>query len=154
MRWSTSASGCAGCARFRAVETVVLLGNSGGGSLMAAYQSQAVEPNVTPLEGMRPAAGLTELPPADGYVATAAHPGRPDVLTAWMDAAVVDENDPVATDPDLDLFNERNGPPYSPEFLGPLPRRHRSRATTPSPTGSRRSSNVFAPRGFPIGRSP
>jgi pimeloyl-ACP methyl ester carboxylesterase len=34
-----------------------------------------------------------------------------------MDAAVIDENDPVATDPDLDLFNEDNGPPYSPEFL-------------------------------------
>jgi pimeloyl-ACP methyl ester carboxylesterase len=99
------------------VETVVLLGNSGGGSLMAAYQSQAVEPNVTPLDGMRPAAGLTELVPADGYVATAAHPGRPDVLTAWMDAAVVDENDPVATDADLDLFNESNGPPYPPEFI-------------------------------------
>jgi pimeloyl-ACP methyl ester carboxylesterase len=99
------------------VETVVLLGNSGGGSLMAAYQSQAVESNVTPWDGMRPAAGLTELMPADGYVATAAHPGRPDVLTAWMDAAVVDENDPVATDADLDLFNERNGPPYSPEFI-------------------------------------
>lgn len=43
-------------------QIVVLLGNSGGGSLMAAYQSQAVEPNVTPLPGMRPAAGLTELP--------------------------------------------------------------------------------------------
>ncbi|WP_083212258.1 alpha/beta hydrolase [Mycobacterium parascrofulaceum] len=99
------------------VETVVLLGNSGGGSLMAAYQSQAVEPNVTPLDGMRPATGVTELPAADGYVATAAHPGRPDVLTAWMDAAVVDENDPVATAADLDLFNGRNGPPYSPEFL-------------------------------------
>jgi pimeloyl-ACP methyl ester carboxylesterase len=99
------------------VDTVVLLGNSGGGSLMAAYQSQAVEPNVNPLEGMRPAAGLTELLPADGYVATAAHPGRPEVLTAWMDAAVVDENDPVATDSDLDLFNEANGPPYSPEFI-------------------------------------
>jgi len=99
------------------VDTVVLLGNSGGGSLMAAYQSQAVDPNVTPLEGMRPAAGVTKLPPADGYVATAAHPGRPDVLTSWMDAAVVDENDPVATDPDLDLFDERNGPPYSQEFI-------------------------------------
>jgi pimeloyl-ACP methyl ester carboxylesterase len=99
------------------VETVVLLGNSGGGSLMAAYQSQAVGPNMTPLNGMRPAVGLTELPPADGYVATAAHPGRPDVLTAWMDAAVIDEDDPVATDPDLDLFNEDNGPPYSPEFI-------------------------------------
>jgi pimeloyl-ACP methyl ester carboxylesterase len=99
------------------VDAVVLLGNSGGGSLMAAYQSQAADPNVTPLDGMRPAAGLTELPPADGYVATAAHPGRPEVLTAWMDAAVVDENDPVATNPDLDLFNESNGPPYPPEFL-------------------------------------
>ncbi|WP_204804571.1 alpha/beta hydrolase [Mycobacterium riyadhense] len=100
------------------VETIVLLGNSGGGSLMAAYQSQAVDPNVTPLEGMRPAAGVTELLAADGYVATAAHPGRPDVLTSWMDAAVVDENDPLATDPDLDLFNETNGPPYSSEFVG------------------------------------
>ncbi|OBK38832.1 alpha/beta hydrolase [Mycobacterium sp. 1165196.3] len=107
------------------VDTVVLLGNSGGGSLMAAYQSQAVDPNVTALDGMRPAVGVTELPPADGYVATAAHPGRPEVLTAWMDAAVVDENDPVATDDDLDLFNERNGPPYSPEFLA----RYRSAQT-------------------------
>ena len=79
------------------METIVLLGNSGGGSLMAAYQAQAVDPNVTPLAGMRPAAGLTDLLPADGYVASAAHPGRPDVLTKWMDAAVVDENDPVAT---------------------------------------------------------
>jgi pimeloyl-ACP methyl ester carboxylesterase len=95
----------------------VLLGNSGGGSLMAAYQAQAIEPNLTPFPGMRPAAGLTDLLPADGYVASAAHPGRPDVLAAWMDGAVVDENDPVATDPDLDLFNERNGPPYSQEFL-------------------------------------
>jgi hypothetical protein len=94
-----------------------LLGNSGGGSLMAAYQSQAVEPNVSPLDGMRPAAGLTELPPADGYIASAAHPGRPDVLTAWMDGAVVDENDPVATDPELDLFAEHNGPPFSQDFI-------------------------------------
>jgi pimeloyl-ACP methyl ester carboxylesterase len=99
------------------VETVVLLGNSGGGSLMAAYQSQAVEPNVTPLPGMRPAAGLGELPQADGYVASAAHPGRPDVLTAWMDASVVDEDDPLATDPGLDMFDSRNGPPFSEEFV-------------------------------------
>jgi len=99
------------------IETVVLLGNSGGGSLMAAYQAQAVDQHVTPMEGMRPAVGINDLPPADGYVASAAHPGRPDVLTAWMDAAVLDENDPVATDPDLDLFDERNGPPFAPEFV-------------------------------------
>lgn len=99
------------------VEAVVLLGNSGGGSLMAAYQAQAVDPHVVPLEGMRPAAGLAELLPADGFVASAAHPGRPEVLTAWMDGAVVDEADPVATDPDLDLFAKHNGPPYSAEFV-------------------------------------
>lgn len=34
-----------------------------------------------------------------------------------MDGAVVDENDPVATDPTLDLFDERNGPPFSDDFL-------------------------------------
>ena len=99
------------------IETVVLLGNSGGGSLMAAYQSQAMDPNVTPLEGMRPAAGLGELPAADGYIASAAHPGRPEVLTAWMDAAVVDEADAVATDPALDLFGSDNGPPFDPDFV-------------------------------------
>jgi hypothetical protein len=99
------------------VDTVVLLGNSGGGSLMAAYQSQAVDPNVTPTDGMRPAAGLDELTAADGYVASAAHPGRPEVLTAWMDAAVIDENDPVPSDPDLDLFDERHGPPFSTDFI-------------------------------------
>ncbi len=101
----------------RDVQTIVLLGNSGGGSLMAAYQSQAVEPNVTALDGMRPAVGLDDLPAADGYIASAAHPGRPDVLTAWMDGAVVDENDPVPSDPDLDLFDNRNGPPFSAEFV-------------------------------------
>jgi pimeloyl-ACP methyl ester carboxylesterase len=99
------------------VDTVVLLGNSGGGSLMAAYQAQARAHHVTPLEGMRPAAGLTELPPADGYIASAAHPGRPEVLTAWMDAAVIDENDPVATNAALNLFDERNGPPFSEDFV-------------------------------------
>jgi hypothetical protein len=99
------------------VETVVLLGNSGGGSLMSAYQSQAVEPNVVPVAGMRLARGVEELIPADGYVALAAHPGRPDVLTNWLDAAVVDEFDPTRTDPALDLWNPDNGPPYSAEFV-------------------------------------
>ncbi len=83
------------------VDTVVLLGNSGGGSLMAAYQSVSA----------------AELPAADGYISTAAHPGRPEVLTSWMDGAVLDENDPVPSDPALDLFDERNGPPYAPEFV-------------------------------------
>ncbi|MFD4291610.1 alpha/beta hydrolase [Rhodococcus sp. NPDC058532] len=99
------------------VDTVILLGNSGGGSLMSVYQSQAVAPNVTPVAGMRPATGLDELPAADGYISTAAHLGRPDVLTAWMDGSVTDEADPISTDPTLDLFNPDNGPGYAPEFV-------------------------------------
>ena len=98
-------------------ERVVLLGNSGGGSLMAAYQSQATEPNVTPLDGMRPARGVDALPAAAAYVSVAAHVGRPDVLTAWMDPSVVDETDPASTDPALSLFDPGNPPPYSGAFL-------------------------------------
>lgn len=98
-------------------ETVVLLGNSGGGSLMAAYQSQAAEPNVTALPGLRLAAGVDDLPAGDAYISVAAHLGRPDVLTSWMDASVTDESDPVATDPSLDPFDPENGPPYGPGFL-------------------------------------
>jgi pimeloyl-ACP methyl ester carboxylesterase len=98
------------------VDQVVLLGNSGGGSLMAAYQSQAVEPNVTPVAGSRALPAIAELPPGDAFIALAAHSGRPEVLTAWLDPSVTDETDPVTADPDLDPFNDRNGPPFSPDF--------------------------------------
>ena len=130
------------------VDTVVLLGNSGGGSLMAAYQSQAVEPNVTPLEGMRPAAGLTELPPADGYVATAAHPGRPDVLTAWMDAAVVDENDPVATESRPRPVQRAQRSAVLAGVRRPLPRQRRPRATTRSRDWAERELKRVRAAGF------
>lgn len=89
--------------RERGAETVVLLGNSGGGSLMAAYDAQA--------------AGAGELPPGELYVSVAAHPGRPDVLTNWLDPSVTDELDPVATDPELDMYAPQNGPPYDTEFV-------------------------------------
>jgi pimeloyl-ACP methyl ester carboxylesterase len=104
------------------VDNVVLLGNSGGGSLMAAYQSQAVEPNVRPVTGMRPLPAIASLPAADLFIALAAHSGRPEVLTAWLDASVTDELDPVSADPVLDPFNAGNGPPFSEQF------QHRYRA--------------------------
>ncbi|WP_106349328.1 alpha/beta hydrolase [Antricoccus suffuscus] len=99
------------------VEQVVLLGNSGGGSLMAAYQAQAVEPVIQGARDLAPAPGLDDLSAGDGFVSVAAHLGRPDVLTAWMDASVVDEDDPTQTDPQLDLFNPDNGPPFTAEFV-------------------------------------
>ena len=97
-------------------ERVVLLGNSGGGSLMAAYQSQAVEPNVTPVTGLRPLPALEQLPPGDMFVALAAHAGRPDVLTSWLDPSVTDETDPLSVDSALDPYDPANGPPFSAEF--------------------------------------
>ncbi|MEO3824529.1 alpha/beta hydrolase [Actinomadura sp. B10D3] len=97
-------------------ERIVLLGNSGGGSLMAAYQSQAVLPNVTPVAGMRPAPAIEDLPVGDLFIALAAHAGRPEVLTAWMDPSVTDETDPLSADPSLDPFDPANGPPYGAEF--------------------------------------
>jgi hypothetical protein len=89
--------------REQGVETVVLLGNSGGGSLMAAYQALA-------------AAG-DDLLGGELYVSVAAHPGRPQVLTGWMDPSVIDESDPVATDPRLDMYDLTNGPPYDDQFV-------------------------------------
>jgi len=83
------------------VDTVVILGNSGGGSLMAAYQAEAI----------------CEARAGDLYISVNSHRGRPDVLTSWMDPAVVDETDVLATDPELDMFNPDNGPPYSDEFI-------------------------------------
>jgi pimeloyl-ACP methyl ester carboxylesterase len=35
----------------------------------------------------------------------------------WADPAVIEETDPVASDPALDMFNPANGPPYSAEFM-------------------------------------
>ena len=78
---------------------VVLLGNSGGGSLSAYYQAHP------------------EGPKADALVLLNAHGGRAEVLTAWLDAAVVDERDWLRTDPELDIFDPANGPPYAPAFV-------------------------------------
>jgi hypothetical protein len=97
-------------------ERVVLLGNSGGGSLMAAYQSQTVEPNVVPVTGSRPLPAIHGLPAGDLFVALAAHSGRPEVLTNWLDPSVIDEADPLSADPALDPYDLRNGPPFSPDF--------------------------------------
>jgi pimeloyl-ACP methyl ester carboxylesterase len=99
------------------VERIVLLGNSGGGSLMAAYQAEASAPSLADSASGRLQDALAALPPAQLYVSLNAHPGRPDVLTNWMDASVVDESDPVKTDSTLDPFHADNGPPYSQDFV-------------------------------------
>ncbi len=99
------------------IENVVLLGNSGGGSLMGAYQSQACASTLQGQPGQPLPDAVHDLPEADLYIALNAHPGRPEVLTAWMDASVIDETDPASVDPSLDMYNQDHGPPYSEEFI-------------------------------------
>ncbi|WP_395111190.1 alpha/beta hydrolase [Actinomadura sp. SCN-SB] len=104
--------------RSRGVEQVVLLGNSGGGSLMTAYHSQSREPNIRPPYGrdhvFEPA---LHLPPADLMIFLAAHPGRPEWITRTMDPSVLDETDPNSVDPELDMYDPAHGPSYSPQFV-------------------------------------
>ena len=97
---------------------VALFGHSGGGPLMAIYQSQAESPTVTSTPaGDLPALTRAELPAADAIITSGAHLGRHRSLLARIDPAVVDESDPFATDPDLDMYEAKNGPPYPPEFM-------------------------------------
>ena len=103
--------------REQGVETVIALGNSGGGSLMAAYQSQAVEPNLRTVTGADVPEAALDLPACDLFVSLQAHLGRPEVLTAWLDPSVTDEGDPLSVDPALDMFDAANGSPYAPEFV-------------------------------------
>ena len=82
-------------------EIIVLLGNSGGGSLMAAYQFQALGVTMLPTLDKKIPEALHALPMADYYVPLCAHGGRPEVLTAWFDPAVADENSLAASLPHL-----------------------------------------------------
>jgi pimeloyl-ACP methyl ester carboxylesterase len=101
-------------------KNVVLLGWSGGGSLMAGYQAEAEQPVVqlsssgeeTPLAGAK-------LIAADAIMLVASHRSRHKLLTGQIDPSVLNELDPEQRDPSLDIYDPANPaqPPFAAAFL-------------------------------------
>ena len=99
-------------------QKVVLLGWSGGGSLSSFYQSQAEAPSITSAPcGGGPDLSKANLPPADAIIFMAAHVSRHGTMTEWLDASILDEQDPSQRDPHLDVYSGQHGPPFSDAFL-------------------------------------
>lgn len=104
--------------RERGYRRVVMLGNSGGGSLATLYQSQAERPSITTTPDGRPCdIAAARLPPADAIALIAAHPGRATQLLAKIDPSVTDEHDASRVDPALDLFAEGRPVPLAAAWL-------------------------------------
>jgi len=114
--------------RERGFERVVLIGNSGGGSLYCFYIAQASTPPPGRLRETPAGDALdlnaVDLPAVDGFIMLAAHLGEGRILMQMIDPSVTDEQDPLSVDPSLDPFNPDNGyrqPPqsshYNPAFV-------------------------------------
>jgi pimeloyl-ACP methyl ester carboxylesterase len=108
------------------VEKVVLLGHSSGGVVLTSYQDVAENGPKACQEPARiakcNAKGLEGLPKADGVLLIDSNSGQPEKTIALNPAA--DSTDPRYRDPELDLYNPKNGfdpttklANYSPEFL-------------------------------------
>jgi hypothetical protein len=114
-------AGCVAALRGRGFRRVVLLGNSGGGSLFGFYLAQAARPPAERLaaapSGDRVPLGETDMPMADGLVLLAAHLGEGAFMLEHLDASVVDEADPTSVNPRLDMYDPANG--YRPMAAGP-----------------------------------
>jgi len=90
---------------------VILMGHSGGGTLMSAYQALAENgPEIfRGPEKLYPYDGPEDLPPADGIMLFDSNWGNAVMQIFSLDPAVTDETSGMNLDPSLDLFNPANG---------------------------------------------
>ncbi|MHB8286026.1 MAG: alpha/beta hydrolase family protein [Caulobacteraceae bacterium] len=97
---------------YSGVRKVVLLGHSGGGTVMSAYQDIA-ENGVKACQGPEKIAkcpdSLAGLPPADGLMLIDSNFGQAEMTLFSIDPAVRDERTGMSKDSRLDLFNPANG---------------------------------------------
>ncbi|HEY3650390.1 MAG TPA: hypothetical protein VGL33_20680 [Streptosporangiaceae bacterium] len=98
---------------------VLTLGHSGGATLAAFYHQQAnlpPEQRIARTPAGRPVdLAAAELPPPDGALFMAPHPGQGALLQRVIDPSVADEADPISVDPALDPFRPANGFAAAPE---------------------------------------
>lgn len=78
----------------RGYERVVLVGNSGGASIVPYYQAQARNPTITSPPGGGPDLTAAGLRPVDAIVLLNAHPSRARLNIDWLDPAIDDELQP------------------------------------------------------------
>ena len=106
------------------VAKVVLMGHSGGATLMTAYQALA-ETGVDVFRGEEMIYKCTvreALTPADGIMLVDANYGNGVMSLVSLDPAVVEEGNGMRLDPKWDIFDPKNGydpagAKYSPEFI-------------------------------------
>ena len=98
-------------------ERVVLIGNSGGASIVPYYQAQALAPTVTAPAGGGPDLTTANLCPVDAMIALNAHPSRSRLSTEWLDPAIGDELRPFERNRALDMYHAEHAPPFTAEFI-------------------------------------
>lgn len=116
------------------IEKVVLMGHSGGATLMSAYQAIAENgPEIYQREDMIYQCRLTEKPEAaDGIMLIDANYGNAVMTLLSVDPAVQEEGNGLHLDPQYDIFDPANGydkagANYSPEFLRKYQRAQKKR---------------------------
>jgi hypothetical protein len=138
------------------VQKVVLFGHSGGATLMTAYQMIA-ENGIKSCQGpekiWKCPANLAGMPAADGMLLADANWGVAEMTLFSIDPAIIDERTGQRVNPELDLFNARNGfnpagSHYSEEFIRKFQIAEGKRETTLIKTAEARYAAINAGNGL------